>query len=62
MNENGNGREVVVLNATVRPEHRAMIHQHAKDNGLISLSAALRLIIDEWAQFKAREAGVTAEG
>ena len=57
----GNSSTVVVLNATVRPEQRAMIEQHTKDKGLVSLSAALRLILDEWAQYKARENGVRLE-
>lgn len=56
-----NGSPVVVLNATVRPEQKATIRQHAKDTGLVSLSAALRDILDEWARLKARESGVRLE-
>ena len=56
-----NGSPVVVLNATVRPEHRAMIRQNAKDKGLVSLSASLRDLLDRLIELEARESGVKVE-
>lgn len=38
---------------TLYPPHIATIQQEAKDNGQSSDSAALRLILDEWAVLKA---------
>ena len=45
-----NGNTVTPGNVTLKPEHWAMIDSHAKDSGLISRSAGLRDIIDQWAK------------
>jgi hypothetical protein len=41
---------VVVKGVSMKPEHWAMIDSHARDTGLISRSAALRAILDDWAK------------
>jgi hypothetical protein len=47
---------VVVLNTTVRPDQLAALERYRKEAGLISRSAALRAILDDWA--KMRNAGL----
>ena len=46
-----NGSQVVVLNTSVRPEQKAAIVQYQKDNDCLSVSEALRDILDEWMIF-----------
>ena len=63
MSKNGkNGKTVVTVAFSMLPVDVATIDAHGKDTGVIGRSAALRLILNEWRQFKAREAGVGEEG
>lgn len=39
---------VVKKNYTILPVHVAMIEENAEDRGLLSASASLRFILDEW--------------
>lgn len=50
--------ELISIHAKVRADQRAMIEQHAKDRGFLSLSAGLRDILDYAARCMADEAGV----
>lgn len=50
---------VVVVNATIRPEQKAALIQYAKDEGKVSISEALRELLDYAFDKKADEAGVT---
>lgn len=50
------GARVVVRGYSLKPEHVAAIHQFAKDEGLMSRSAALRRIIDDWLKIQAIKA------
>ena len=47
--------KVAILNTSVRQDQRDMLIQHAKDNGFISLSEALRSILDEWKHDRERD-------
>ena len=50
---------VVVLNTTVRPDQLAALERYRKEAGLISRSAALRAILDDWSKMhKASLVGV----
>ncbi len=46
-------KQTVARNVTLRPIDWATIEAHAKDEGLISRSAGLRSILDEWWKLKA---------
>lgn len=46
---------IAPISASIRPDQRAMLIQHAKDAGYISLSEALRAILDEWRRDRERE-------
>ena len=48
-------------NVTLYETHLATLHQVGKDNGLASLSAALRYIIHDWTKMKAQQANALAE-
>jgi len=56
MSENGRRTEVKGLSLT--PKHWAMIDNHTKDSGLLSRSAGLRDILDDWARRVAADAQV----
>ena len=45
---------VIVKGVSLKPEHWAMIDSHAEDSGLVSRSAGLRAILDEWRAEKVR--------
>ena len=53
-----NGTQVIPLNVSVRHDQRATVASYAKDNGLVTLSEAVRHIIDEWTQLKAAQNGI----
>ena len=48
----------VVKAVSLRPEDWAMIEAHAKESGIISRSAALRVILTEWYLMKMARAEV----
>lgn len=48
-------------NFTLYEPDMATLHQVGKDNGLASLSAALRYIIHDWKKMKAQQANALAE-
>ena len=52
---------VVPKNVTLYETDLAILRQAGKDNGLASLSAALRWIIHDWTKMKLRETSITAE-
>lgn len=54
-----NDSVVVVLNATIRPEQKAALIQYARDEGKVSISDALRDLLDYAFEKKADEAGIT---
>jgi hypothetical protein len=54
-----NDQIVVVLNATIRPDQKAKLIQYGKDEGKISVSEALRDLLDYAFDKKADEAGVS---
>lgn len=49
---------VVVKGVSMKQEHWDMIDSHAKNTGLISRSAALRAILDDWS--KMHKAGLVS--
>jgi len=53
-----NEQMVVVLNATIRPDQKAKLIQYGKDEGKISVSEALRDLLDFAFDKKAEDAGV----
>ena len=52
---------VIPKNVTLYETDLAILRQARKDNGLASLSAALRWIIHDWTRMKLRETSITAE-
>lgn len=49
-------RELVeARNVSLYPRHWAMVDSYSKDMGYDTTSAALRRIIQEWAQFKSQQ-------
>jgi hypothetical protein len=55
MDENENKSAVTPISASIRPEQRAMLIEHAKQSGFISISEALRAVLDEWKRDRERE-------
>ena len=59
MNDNGkNARELEHINSMIFKDQKAAVNQFAKDSGLVSFSAGLRKVIDEWIKGQAAKAGV----
>ena len=55
MDENETKSAITPISASIRPEQRAMLIQHGKDSGHISLSETLRAVLDEWKRDRERE-------
>jgi hypothetical protein len=53
--------KVIPRNVTLFESDLATLRQVSKDNGLASMSAALRYIINDWKKLKAQQANALAE-
>ena len=59
MKQNGHDRpQVIAQGVSLLNHHWAMVDANAKDKGLISRSASLRVMLDRLAELEARENGV----